>query len=82
MKPFTNVIKSPKADGSLYRCPCCNKETLSERGAFEICHVCGWEDDGQDNHDADEVRGGPNGNPSLTKARQSFLEKEAKKRDS
>jgi len=34
--------------------------------------VCFWEDDGQDDHDADEVRGGPNGSLSLTDARQGF----------
>jgi hypothetical protein len=31
-----------------------------------------WEDDGQDDHDADEVRGGPNGDLSLTQARINF----------
>jgi len=38
-----------------------------------MCPVCWWEDDGQDNHDADEVRGGPNGFLSLTEARRNFL---------
>ncbi|WP_435229451.1 CPCC family cysteine-rich protein [Streptomyces sp. Tue6028] len=31
-----------------------------------------WEDDGQDEHDADEVRGGPNGSLSSTAARKIF----------
>ena len=26
-------------------CPCCGSRVLRERGAFEICPVCGWEDD-------------------------------------
>jgi len=28
-------------------CPCCKEFTLSEEppGTFEICTVCGWEDD-------------------------------------
>jgi uncharacterized Zn finger protein (UPF0148 family) len=26
-------------------CPCCGSKVLRERGAFEICPVCGWEDD-------------------------------------
>ncbi|MEU2155428.1 CPCC family cysteine-rich protein [Streptomyces sp. NPDC019396] len=43
---------------------------------FEICHVCFWEDDGQDEHDADEVRGGPNGSLSLSKARETFRSSE------
>jgi hypothetical protein len=42
------------------------------RGAYQICKVCSWEDDGQDDHDADEVRGGPNGLLSLTEARANF----------
>ena len=50
------------------RCPCCRCKTLRERGGFDICEVCFWEDDGQDDHDADVVRGGPNGALSLTQA--------------
>jgi hypothetical protein len=45
---------------------------LGERGGFEICPVCFWEDDGQDDHDADQARGGPNGNLSLAQARLNF----------
>ena len=74
MKPFENVFKQKSADGSKYQCPCCHHHTLEERGGYEICQVCFWEDDGQDNHDADEVRGGPNGELSLTQARQNFRE--------
>ena len=51
------------------RCPCCGCKTLSERTAFEICEVCFWEDDG----DADECRGGPNGSLSLREARANYL---------
>ena len=53
-------------------CPCCGYRTLVERAAFEVCPVCFWEDDGQDDDDADVVRGGPNGALSLTQARQNF----------
>jgi hypothetical protein len=56
------------------RCPCCGCKTLSERTAFEICEVCFWEDDGQDDCDADENRGGPNGSLSLTEARANYLQ--------
>lgn len=31
-----------------------------------------WQDDGQDDHDADTVRGGPNRQLSLTEARANF----------
>ncbi len=46
--------------------------TLGERGGFEICEICRWEDDGQDSDDADIVRGGPNRDYSLTEARDNF----------
>lgn len=55
-----------------YRCPCCRSKTLYGRGGFELCPVCHWEDDGQDDEDADTVRGGPNGNISLTQARINY----------
>lgn len=42
-----------------YRCPCCQFRTLHERGGFELCPVCFWEDDGQDDQDACNIRGGP-----------------------
>lgn len=54
------------------RCPCCGFKTFKERGAFEICEVCYWEDDGQDEHDVDVARGGPNGSLSLRQARMNF----------
>jgi hypothetical protein len=55
------------------RCPCCGCKTLDKRGEWEICSVCFWEDDGQDDYDADDVRGGPNGSLSLTVARANYL---------
>lgn len=54
------------------RCPCCGYKTLLDRGRFEICDVCYWEDDGQDDYDADVVRGGPNGPLSLSVARANY----------
>jgi hypothetical protein len=68
--PFVNVTRP--ADGGPYPCPCCGFVTLPERGAYDICPVCFWEDDGQDDHDADEVRGGPNYSLSLSEARRNF----------
>jgi len=53
-------------------CPCGGCATLDGRAEFEICPVCFWEDDGQDDADADVVRGGPNGSLSLTEARANF----------
>lgn len=34
--------------------------------------MCNWEDDGQGDEDADIVRGGPNGDYSLSEARVNF----------
>lgn len=62
-----NVFAPP--GGGPYTCPCCGHRTLHERGAYEICRQCGWEDDGQDDHDSAVVRGGPNGRLSLDAAR-------------
>ena len=66
-----SVVAESRA-GLNYSCPCCGYKTLRERGGFEICKVCFWEDDGQDEHDADDVRGGPNGALSLSRARANF----------
>lgn len=57
----------------LAACPCCGACSLDERGEYDICSVCWWEDDGQDNHNADKVMGGPNYHLSLTQARINFL---------
>lgn len=59
------------------RCPCCGCKTLRERGRFQICQICFWEDDGQDDHDADVVRGGPNGLLSLAQARANYRKLDA-----
>jgi len=55
-----------------YNCPCCGYPTLEERQSWEICCLCDWEDDGQDDPYADQVWGGPNQDYSLTQARQNF----------
>jgi hypothetical protein len=72
-KQFSNVTKALQS-GPAFRCPCCRFKTLRGRGQDEICKVCFWEDDGQDDHDANDVRGGPNGTLSLSKARDNFAE--------
>jgi hypothetical protein len=58
--------------GIRYSCPCCGYPTLAGRGTYEICELCWWEDDGQDDADADVVAGGPNDNYSLVEARDNF----------
>lgn len=39
-----------------------------------MCPVCWWEDDGHDDADPDVVRGGPNGDLSLARARGNYRE--------
>ncbi|OMP75270.1 CPCC family cysteine-rich protein [[Flexibacter] sp. ATCC 35208] len=62
-------------DIHLYTCPGCGFPTLTARGEFDICSICNWEDDGQDDHAKSILEGlqtegvfisGPNGNLSLT----------------
>jgi hypothetical protein len=67
---FVNVVKPPS--DKKHKCPCCGYRTLVDRGGDNICQVCFWEDDGQDDHDADVVRGGPNYDLSLSQARENF----------
>lgn len=65
--------------GSLFKnisrvtCPCCGYPTLEERANYEICDLCNWEDDGQDDHDSAKSFGGPNGGYSLDEARENFM---------
>jgi methionyl-tRNA synthetase len=71
--PFKNV-HAPAESLPNYRCPCCKFKTLHGRACDEICPVCYWHDDGQDEHDADQVRGGPNYFLSLRQAQRNFVE--------
>jgi hypothetical protein len=54
------------------RCLCCGYRTLEAPSSLEICPVCWWQDDGQDDSDADVVRASVNGDLSLTQARENF----------
>ena len=62
-----------KGKNGNFACPCCGYATLGEEGGYEICVLCFWEDDGQDDPKADENWGGPN-SVSLTEARINFLQ--------
>lgn len=55
-----------------YACPCCENFTLGQKppGTFEICEVCGWEDDYLQFHDID-FAGGAN-DISLREAREIY----------
>lgn len=55
-----------------YPCPCCGNRTLHdpERGSFEICPVCFWEDD-EIALDEPNTVCGPN-SVSLNQARENY----------
>jgi hypothetical protein len=55
-----------------FRCPCCGYKTLETAGALALCPVCWWEDDGQEDEDAADVRLTVNGLLSLNEAREHF----------
>ena len=64
----------------LEKCPCCGYLSLSERGAYDICSVCFWEDDGASK---DNDYSGPN-HITLGEGRSNFqkygaCDKESKK---
>ena len=42
-----------------YPCPCCANKTIDEPGCYEICPVCGWEDDKAQYKDPN-LKGGAN----------------------
>jgi uncharacterized Zn finger protein (UPF0148 family) len=55
---FNNFINANNLQ--IFTCPGCGYPTLEERGGYEICQVCNWEDNGQDDKDENEKLGGPN----------------------
>jgi hypothetical protein len=69
-------------DAGRATCPCCGYPTIAERGSYEICSLCAWEDDGQDDPahrpegaaatPPETVAGGPNHDYSLSEARRNF----------
>jgi hypothetical protein len=65
-------VFAPPRGGMRYRCPCCHYKTLEERGGYDICPVCFWEDDGQDDQEADMVRVITPNHMSLTQGRANY----------
>lgn len=64
--------KQGRLSSARFDCPCCGYRTLADHAGWDVCILCWWEDDGQSDMDADQVRGGPNGDLSLTAARANF----------
>lgn len=50
-------------------CPCCEYRTLLSKGSYDVCGLCGWEDNGVDNPD---VYSAPN-HMTLAEAKRIFL---------
>lgn len=69
-KTFDQEIK--KNNSTLSTCPSCGFPTIEEKGDFEICPICNWEDDTQDDPFENEIWGGVNRSLSLTESRLKF----------
>ena len=52
------------------RCPVCGKHEFEEENEYEICPICGWEDDLVQRSDPD-YRGGAN-QMSVNEAREAY----------
>lgn len=65
-----------KGNPHLLPCPCCGKHTITILGEYEICGMCGWEDDPVQSVDLDYA-GGAN-KLSLNEARKEHLGKMVK----
>jgi hypothetical protein len=57
----------------MFECPCCRQLALDERGHYEICPTCGWEDD-PIQAERPEYDGGAS-SESLDEARRNFAER-------
>ncbi len=61
----------------MIRCPVCGKYEFESDNDFDVCEICGWENDGVQLDDP-EYSGGAN-HESLNEARAAWKEKQAKK---
>ena len=74
-KPARRILRPSSKGETLatrFRCPCCGCKTLEAPGALALCPVCWWEDDGQEDSDAAQVRLTVNGALSLNEARENY----------
>lgn len=53
-----------------FKCACCGQFTLEAQDEFDICEVCGWEEDPIQNEQPD-YEGGAN-QMSLNQAREAY----------
>lgn len=57
---FSDKLIEEKMPRKFFTCPSCGFPTLNEKNEYEICPICDWEDDGQDDATANKRLGGPN----------------------
>src|SRR6202163_4221179 len=72
----------PHGTPNLAVCPCCGYPTIGGRRDYDVCCLCNWEDDGQDDANTDNVLGGTNGDNSLTEARGTYVKYRTQSRPS
>jgi Cysteine-rich CPCC len=48
-------LREQLSEGARATCPCCGYPTINGRAAYEICSLCEWEDDGQDDRERSPV---------------------------
>lgn len=67
-KHFSAKVIVVGNEPKLYRCYCCGYKTLEERGGYDICEVCYWEDTGSNE---EERHSGPN-HMTLKEGKRNF----------
>ena len=60
-------------------CPVCGQHRFEEKGGYEICPICGWEDDPLQRREPD-LAGGAN-KLSLNEARKEWFEEVYREED-
>jgi hypothetical protein len=74
-RKYFDMLLKEKSINNLFTCPSCWFPTLSERRWYEICILCNWEDDWQDDYNSSEVMWWPNWILSLDNSRINFEKK-------
>ena len=69
--PMGNVSSNENTVSDMKMCPCCNKYRFDEVDKYEICPICGWEDDPVQRKDP-SFAGGANA-LCLNDARKNYL---------
>jgi hypothetical protein len=67
---------SEEKHDNLYPCPCCGSIVFATKGDYEVCDVCGWEDDPVQSTDPDYA-GGAN-ETSLNQARKHWESRQSR----